>query len=134
MSRTSIGTLLGLGCAVLVATLLEGALAGGVIGGYLFGAAIALLAAAWLRHVVRTAPERAMRALLEGFFMKFGGMVLAVVCVRYVPAAAQVADWRAFLVAYAAAALTILVLAALESSKALRAGSVAPSPLKETAH
>lgn len=120
MSSTSTGTLLGLGLAVLVAARFEGAMATGVVGGYLCGASVALLGAAWIRHCVRIDSRRALRAMVEAFFMKFGGLLVAAFTLRYVAAAGEAADWRGFVVAYAAAAVVTLLLSTRESARTLR--------------
>ncbi len=125
MSRTSIVSLLGLGAAVLVASRFEGALSVGVVAGYLCGASIALTSGLWVAHSVQHRPDRAMRSLLEGFLVKLGVLVVATVCMRYIPAVGAVADYRSFLSAYAGAAVLILLMSTLENSRRLRGESAA---------
>jgi LytS/YehU family sensor histidine kinase len=119
MSRTSLGTLLGLGLAALVATRFDGSVRVGILGGALFGAALGLFAGAWLRHVAATRPERVLAAMVHGFLFKLGGVVLAALALRFVEPAARVADWRAFVLAYTALVFVAVLLAATETAKAL---------------
>jgi hypothetical protein len=120
MTRTSIGLLLGLGLAALVASRLEGSLAAGVLGGYLLGGAVALLSSAWLRHSLRMDVGRAMRATMEGFLMKLAVALLAAVTLRYIEPAGRVLEWRGFLLAYTVAAMVAVFLSAFETSRALK--------------
>jgi len=120
MTRTTLGILFGLGLAALVASRFEGARAAGVLGGYLLGAAVAIVAALWQRHCMRLDVTRAMRAALEAFLMKLGVALLAVVTLRFVEPAGSALDWQAFLLAYAGAALLALFFATFETSRALK--------------
>jgi hypothetical protein len=120
MTRTTLGILLGLGLAALVASRFEGAQATGVLGGYLLGAAVALISAAWMRHSLRQDLGRAMRALVEAFGMKLAVALFAALTLRYVEPAGRVLDWEGFLVAYAAASVLALFLSTFETSKALK--------------
>ena len=123
MSLSFIATTLGLICALGVASQLEGANAMGAVGGYLFGASVGLTAALWLKHTVRTRPERALRALLEGFYMYIVGLLLAAFCLRGIAVVGDVAAWRPFIVSYLLAALIILFCSTLECSRALKGES-----------
>lgn len=121
MSRTSIGTLIGLGLALAAASQLEGTMSTGVIAGYLFGASIGLCSVAWQQHVIRFHPERAMAAQMQGFLMKLGALALSAVCVRFLEPVARVADWKSFILAYVVATVLALILGSLDNARALRA-------------
>ena len=120
MTRTTLGILIGLVLAVIVAARYEGALSAGIVGGYLLGGTIAVLAIGWQRHWLRVDLSRAFRATLEGFMMKLGVALLAAVTLRFVPPAGEALDWRGFLVAYASASLLAMLFATAETTRALK--------------
>lgn len=120
MNRTTFGILLGLAAAALVASRFEGAQAAGVLGGYLLGAGVAIVAALWQRHCMRLDVARAMRATLEAFLMKLAVALLAALTLRFVEPAGSALDWQAFLLAYAGATLLALFFATFETSRALK--------------
>ncbi len=123
MSRASIVSLLGLCVAGFASTRVEGTLSTGILSGYLLGAAAALLSGLWVAHTIRHRPEHAMRALLMGFFLKFTGLLAAALCLRFIAAAAAVADYRSFILAYTGAAVLVLLITTLDNSRSLRAGT-----------
>lgn len=120
MTRTNLGILLGLAVAAFVASRLDGARAAGTLGGYLLGGGIGLVSVAWQRHQIRLHVGRAMRASLQAFLMKLFVALAGVLVLRFVEPAGRVLDWRAFLLAYTAAALLALALSTLETSRALK--------------
>ncbi len=122
MNRTVYGSLFGLCVAIFVATRFEGerTIAVGVVAGYLLGAAVALLGAAWQRHVLRIDLRRGMQASLVTFVMKIVVALMAGAALRFVDAVGRLADWRAFLVAYVVAAVGILLLSSLDLSRAVK--------------
>lgn len=125
MTRTLHGTLLGLALATVVATRFEGALRAGVLCGYLLGASIALAGIGWQQRVLRDHPKRVLLVMVVSFLLKLFALVAGALLLRYVDSLAAVADWRAFLVAYAFAATLTLLLGVLDNSRALR-GESAP--------
>ena len=122
MSRSALVSFAGLGAAALVAMQFEGLIARGILTGYALGICVSLTAGLWLRHVIRTRPERAMRGLLEGFCMKLAGLFICAVCLRFVDSVGSLADWRSFLLAYAVAALLGLFSTTWENSRVLMRG------------
>ena len=120
MTRTNLGILFGLSLAALVAWRFEGARAAGVMGGYLLGACVALLAALWQRHCMRFDPARGLRAGLEAFVLKLAVALVAALTLRFVGPAGEALDWQAFLVAYAGSVLLVMFVATFETARALK--------------
>lgn len=102
----------------LVAWNLDADAGRGTLLGYLVGAGLAGLSFAWQRHQWRYRPERALRAQLEGFGLKLGGLVASLLVVRALDAAHV--DLRAYLLGYAAAVALSLPLLAVDASRMLR--------------
>lgn len=123
MNRTLIGILAGLGLAAFAAHQLGGRAGTGVLCGYLFGASIGALGVSWQRHVLRTRPEAVYNAGIVSFLFKLAGVLLGAVTLRYVDAAAEVADWTSFTLAYAFAAIICLLVGSMEIARALRAAA-----------
>ena len=122
LPRTSSGLAAGLLIAAAIAWRIGGADGLGTILGYSFGAFFALIAVAWQAHWLRVQPARAVRAQLEGFTFKLAAVAVFTCVFRFVEQLSQLASWQAFLLAFAAAALIVLPLAAWDLSK-LIAGS-----------
>ncbi len=120
MKLTTLGTLLTLAAAAVIAGALGGRLAWGVVAGALCGCAVAGLAAAWQRHVLRTRPERLVSAMAGSFLFKLAFVLMGALAFRYVPSAAERADWRSFLAAFAGAVLVVMLLATAETARLLR--------------
>lgn len=114
MIRLSLIAALGAAVASWLAWSAGGAVGGGILAGYLFGAGLSGLGVLYQQHTLRTRPEFAFHAFTIAFFAKFVGMVLGALAFRYVPAAAARADWRSFLVAFAVAALLLLFSGSLD--------------------
>ena len=123
MNRTLIGILAGLGLAAFAAHQLGGRAGTGVLCGYLFGASIGALGVSWQRHVLRTRPEGVYGAGVVSFLFKLLGVLLGALTLRYVGAAAEVADWISFTLAYSVAALICLFVGSMEIARALRAAA-----------
>jgi len=124
MNRLIAAVLVALVVAVVCASRLGGALGGGVLAGYLLGAGLSGLSFLHLRHVLATRPERALQATVVGFLFKMGALLAGGLVFRYVAAAGARADWRSFLVTYAAAVAVVLPLAtwaAVEEQRRRRA-------------
>ncbi|MEW6074374.1 MAG: hypothetical protein AB1726_17500 [Planctomycetota bacterium] len=120
MIRLSIATLAGAVLAAVVAWRLGGALGGGVVAGYLLGAGLSGLGALYQRHMLLWHPAKAMAAVSVSFLAKLAGLLLGALSFRYIDAAGARADWRSFLVAFAAAVLVVLPFGALESVRLAR--------------
>lgn len=123
MTRTTIGILAGIAVAAGVALRLEASLAAGLMGGVLMGSAMGLLGGSLLAHTARTQPARAFQALVQAFLLKLLGLLVGVLSLRFVPAAAALADWRSFAIGYATAAFLSLVLCALDAMRSLKGES-----------
>ncbi|MCP3917087.1 MAG: hypothetical protein GY711_16185 [bacterium] len=120
MNLTLIATLAGLALAIVVSASLGGAEGTGVAGGYLFGGALGLLGVSYQNHILRTRPSQVMNASMVAFLFKLFGALLGVLSLRFLEPLARVAEWRSFLLAYAAAVLLSLVFGSIDISRALK--------------
>jgi len=111
MNRLILSVLAALAVALVLADRLGGAVGGGVLAGYLLGAALSILAFLHTRHVLATRPERVLSASVVGFLVKLVALLLGALAFRFVEAAGERADWRSFVIAYAAAVALVLPLA-----------------------
>lgn len=123
MTRTLLGTLIGLALATFVASRFEGALRAGVLCGYLLASSIALVGIGWQKRALRDFPRKVLLVMVVSFLVKLFAVLAGALLLRYVDALAVVADWRAFLVAYACGATFTLLLGVLDNSRALRGES-----------
>lgn len=119
MIRLSLALSFGLVAAVLVAWRLGGALGGGVLAGFLLGGGIGGLGVLWQRHVLATRPERAMHSVALAFGAKLLALGMGALAFRYLDAAALRADWRSFLVAFAAVVALVVPLGAADAARVL---------------
>jgi hypothetical protein len=110
VNRLLLAVLAAFAVALAVAARLGGAAGGGVVLGYALGAGLAGLSALYTRHVARTRPGRVLAAAVLGFLVKLLALVLGALAFRYLEPAAARADYRTFLVAFAAAVALILPL------------------------
>lgn len=122
MTRTTLGTLVGLAIASLVAWQLGGSLGLGVMVGFVFGATITGLTLLYQRRVMLSHPGRLMQAMLHSFLFKLAVLLLGALSLRFIQPAAERADWRSFLVAFAGAALIVLILGTLDNLRTLKEG------------
>jgi len=113
MIRISLLVLVAFGLACLVAARLGGLAGSGVVLGFSLGAGLSGLSFLYTRHVLATHPARVLAAFGVGFLVKLAALLVGALAFRYVPAAAERADWRSFLVAYGAAVALILPLGTL---------------------
>ena len=120
MSRLTLGTLLGMAGATLVAWQLGGALGTGVMAGALTGGALAGLGVAWQLHVLRTCPDKVFAATVSAFLAKIAVVLMGALLLRFFEPAARQADWRAFLIAFAVAVLFVGSLGSLDALRFLR--------------
>lgn len=111
----------GLAAVLAVSSALDSHQATGAWLGYLLGAALCGFGILWQGHWLRVAPRRALAAQLEGFLVKIAAVTVGALCFRYLDALAQVADWRAFTVAFAAAVALLLPVATYETARSFRA-------------
>ena len=97
----------GLVVAVATAAMLGGALGAGVVVGYVMGGMIGGLVVAWVRHTMRTQPQRALAVQVGGFLFKLVVVLMGGLVFRFVEPAAARVDYRTFLISFAAAALLL---------------------------
>ena len=87
----------------------------GIVAGYALGAALAGLGAMHVLHTLRTRPDKAFQSFAVSFLFKFAALVGGGLAFRYLPAAAERADWRGFLIAFAGAVVLILPFGVLDA-------------------
>jgi hypothetical protein len=119
MTLTTAGTLLGLAIAGSLAWWLGGSVGTGLIAGFVAGASIAGLCVAWQRRVLATHPERMLQVAVAGFLAKLAAVLAGTLILRFVDSEATIADWRSFLLSFAAAAVLVTVPGALENVRKL---------------
>lgn len=115
MNRLLVVVLAALVVALACAARFGGALGGGVLAGYLLGAGLAGLSVLYQMHLLATRPERAMAASVGGFLVLVLALVFGGLSFRYLAPVAEHADWRAFLVSFAAAGVLVLPLGTHEA-------------------
>jgi len=130
LNRLILIVLVALVAALVLAARLGGALGGGVLLGYTLGAGLAGLSTLHVRHVARTRPAKALSALTLGFLVKLGAMVLGGLAFRYIPAAAERADYKSFLVAFAATVAVVMPFGIWSALHERRKSATAPSPVQ----
>ena len=119
-ARSPVNRLIAVVLAALVVALafaarLGGALGGGVIAGYTLGAGLAGLSVLYQLHLLATRPERVLHASVLGFLVQLVALLLGALSFRFLGPAAERADWRSFLIAFAAAAALVLPFGTLEA-------------------
>lgn len=120
MMRLCLASFLGLAVAAAVAWQLGGRLGAGALGGYLLGAGMSGLGVLYQRHTLLTRPERSFSAFLVSFLAKLAALLLGGLAFRFLQPVAEVADWRSFLIAFAAAVALVLPVGTWEAASALR--------------
>lgn len=118
----TLGTLVGLAVASVVAWRLGGAEGTGVLAGYLTASCLSALGVAWQVHLLRTRPAQVMSAVVGAFLAKLAVVLLGAVVFRFVEPAGRHVEWRSFLVAFAAGALVVVAAGSLEALWTLRRG------------
>lgn len=125
ITRTSLGLAAGLAAALAIALQVEGGAGSpqgtGLLLGYCLGGLLAALGVAWQAHWLARNPARAGQAQIEAVAVKFGAALLFALLFRFVEELAQLADWQAFLLAFAAAVLLTLPLSTWDLSKLIAA-------------
>ncbi len=120
IQRTPVGTLATVGVAAFAAWLAGGAVGTGILAGTLLGCAVAGLGIALQAKMAREAPHRVLQAMGVAFLAKFLAMIAVGVSIRVIDPEAASVDWRAALIAFPAAALTVSVLGSLDVARTLR--------------
>ena len=118
MIRLSLVTLAGLGVTCVVAWRLGGTVGTGCLLGFLLGAGMCGLGVLHQRHVLLTQPSKSMQALAVSFLAKLIVLVSGALVFRFVEAAAARADWRSFLITFAAAVAIVLPLGTFDAARA----------------
>ncbi len=127
MIRMSIATVVGLLVAAGVAWQLGGKVGAGVMLGFLLGAGMSGLGALYQRHILVTRPRDAFQGVAVSFGFKLVAMTLGALAFRYLEPAAARADWKSFLVAFAAAAALVMPFGAMGAAQAVRSKLAAAS-------
>jgi hypothetical protein len=115
MNLTTTTTLALLALAAGAAWYLGGREGTGVLAGFLAGASVAGLSLALQRHIARERPRVVIHALFAGFLLKAFVMLGATLIVAFVPPISRACDPVMFLIAFAGAALLILLPATLDT-------------------
>ncbi len=119
MNASTAGALIGLAAALAVGWSLAGPSGNGVVLGFLSGAALTGAALVWQRHELAQHPERLFLITVCGFLAKLVAMFAGAVCLRYWEAAAQLFDWKSFLIAFGASAILISIPGTIENVRKL---------------
>jgi hypothetical protein len=119
--RTTAVLALGLAAVAAVGLSLQPAARSGAWLGFLLGAALCGFGVVWQSHWLRVAPRRALAAQLESFLVKLAAVTLGALAFRHVGALAEIADWRAFTIAFAAAVALLLPVSTFETARRFRA-------------
>jgi hypothetical protein len=117
MTSNHHGALLAIALAAPVAWRLGGAHAGGIVAGVLLGGGLTLGFAAWQRHLITRAPRRVMQAVAAGLLCKLFALLAGVLLLRFVEPLGARCDWQSFLVAFAAAAVLVLLPRTVETMR-----------------
>ena len=120
MNLTTVSTLAGLAAALSLAAWLGGAEGAGVLIGFLAGASVTGACLVRQRAVLRAAPQRALRTMVEGFLIKLGAVVAAVLLFVVFPRVRETADLRSFFLAFAASILLVLFAGTCDNARVLR--------------
>jgi hypothetical protein len=120
MMRLCLSSFLGLAVAVAVAWQLGGRVGAGVLSGYLLGAGMSGLGVLYQRHMLLTRPERVFSALVVSFLGKLVALLLGGLAFRFLQPVAEIADWRSFLIAFAAAVALVLPVGTWEAARVLK--------------
>jgi MFS family permease len=129
MTHTTTGTLIGLGAAAFLAWWIGGSLGTGLLAGCLAGASVAGVSIAWQRRVLATHPEKLVTAAVAGFLLKLAAVLAGVLALRFLDSEARIADWRSFVVAFAVAAVLVLIPGTLEVVRKLGIARVRKEPV-----
>jgi hypothetical protein len=127
VNRLILVVLAAFAAALYVASELGGTLGSGVVLGFSLGAGLAGLSTLYTRHVARTRPAQTLQASLLGFLIKLGALLFGGLAFRFVEPAAARADYRSFLIAFAAAVALVLPLGTWSVFHVRKGSSAAPA-------
>lgn len=127
MTLTNLCLLLLTAIAGVVAWVLGGPTGTGVMLGALLAAGLTGLGLAYQRQTLARRPNLAVGVL--GIFMviKIFALFAGAATLRYVPFAAERADWQAFVLAFAPVAVIALILGAADTMRRLKLQASKPS-------
>jgi hypothetical protein len=131
MSLTTLTTLVLLALAAGLAWFLGGRDGVGVMSGFLCGAAIAGVSLGLQRKIALERPRFLVHAVFAGFLLKAFALLGLTLLVALVPAIAAACNPVAFLLAFAAAALLILLPATFDMLKLVSPARAAVGRLPE---
>jgi len=123
MTRTTIANLAVIVIGAFLAFQLGGREGMGVVAGVLCGTSVSMLGAAWQRHSFRYRTKQAFQSVVEVFMFKLAFVLLGALSFRFIEAASARADWKTFLVTFAAVALVVQTAAVFESVRLLSPSS-----------
>ncbi len=123
MSKSLLGTLLGLAVAVLISFRWEGAQRFGVWSGYLLGAGVGCAILGWQAKAFRQTPHKAMQVLGLGFLLKVTAIGVMGLLIYSVPAIRERLDAMSFLIAAAGGMFLLMLLGTFENAKVLEHAS-----------
>ncbi|MCK6446363.1 MAG: hypothetical protein L6Q99_08225 [Planctomycetes bacterium] len=92
----------------------DAAVGRGVIGGFVAGAAVALASGLVQKRITRQKPALLVHVLGGGFVVKIFALLALTLAVRFLAPLAESFEWRAFVLAFAAAVLVLLPCTAWE--------------------
>lgn len=91
-----------------------GALGMGIVTGFLAGAGVALSSAVLQKRIAARRPALLVHVLGGGFLIKIFALLALTLCVRFIAPLGAGIEWRAFMLAFAAAVLGLLPCTAWE--------------------
>lgn len=128
MNLTTTTVLAGLGVAAAVGWSLGGADGTGVLAGFLAGASVAGGCVLLQRKVALSAPQYLVQSVLAGFLIKAVAMLATTLALALVPALRDACAPLAYLIAFAASSIGILVPATLDTLRLLEHRRSAAEP------
>ncbi len=120
MTLTATASLIGLAAAALLAWRLGGSVGAGVLAGFLGSCAVTGWGILRQRRVLSSAPERALRVMVESFLVKLVLVLVATLGLLFIPSVRAVLDAAAFLLAFAGGVLVVLVSGTIDNAKILK--------------
>ncbi len=125
MSKSLLGTLLGLAVLALVSTRLEGVVRTGAWAGFLMGTGVGCAIVGWQAGAFRRTPKRALEVMALGFLIKLVALAGMGMIVKHWEPLALRLDWEAFLLASAAGMFLLLILGTVDNAGILKKSSAA---------
>lgn len=133
MSRLTIALCTSAAAAVAVSLWRPGAQGLGAAMGICMGAGLAALGVLWIAREARRGGMHAFHAQTLFFLAKLGVLAAGAIALRYVPQLRASADWRAWLVTFCVASVTVLFIGVWGLFPRGRRPNSAPSPTNDVA-